>query len=134
MTVAMYSGSSRSVSTPSVPAEFTGRELAHCHFSASERAVIAAWLVQERIHLVKPTIRQAAALAGVSVPYVQAALRLDVKVLTRVALGEVSLVDAERGNGLIAAYLTASADGKIAFARAVGTDKIWDEAISPVIS
>jgi len=129
----MYANGDRSSSGGQI-ISFTGRELAHCHFSVSERAAIAAWLVQGRVHLVKPTIKQAAALAGVSVPYVQAALRLDVNVLARVALGEASLADAARGNGLVAAFLAASPKDKVAFAKAVGTDSLWSDAIEPAIS
>jgi hypothetical protein len=48
-----------------------------------------------------------------------------------VASGELSLADVTRGNGLARAYATASMTERIALGRAVGTARLWDEAIVP---
>jgi hypothetical protein len=53
-----------------------GRYLAHSHRTKIRRAFEAADLVLGRAQLTNPTIRQAALLNGVSVPYVAAAKRI----------------------------------------------------------
>jgi hypothetical protein len=55
--------------------QVTGRNLAHAARSASQRAVLAAELVEGAAVLTKPTVRQAVRLCKVCQPYVNAALQ-----------------------------------------------------------
>jgi hypothetical protein len=111
----------------------TGRNLAHAHRSASERAALAAQLVLGEARLVKPTITQVAAITLVSLPYVQVALKLSETTRYRVVKGELSLPDAARANGLLSAWLTSTPEEKAALGVAVGVNAVWDEAIAPAI-
>jgi hypothetical protein len=108
----------------------SGRNLAHGRRTPSRRAVAAAQLVLEETRLVAPTIKQAATLAGVSVPYIQQALNLSIEDRSRIAAGEGSLRDATRARELLEAYRAASATQRIGFARAVGPVAFWDHAIA----
>ena len=49
------------------PSTITGRNVAHGRRTPSQRAAIAAELVSGEIVFIKPTLKQAAALFGVSV-------------------------------------------------------------------
>jgi hypothetical protein len=115
------------------PQPISGRSIAHCSRSASQRAVLAAELVLERVRLERPTIRQAALLAGISIPYVHLALRLSDEARERVAVGAVSLSDAAKANGLATEFLAASPEVKLAFGRTVGTAALWDDVIEPAL-
>jgi hypothetical protein len=115
------------------PVVFTGRNLAHGHRGAGERAAIAAHLVLGEAELVGPTIIQAAAITRVCPQYVQTALRLQAPTRLRVARGTISLVDAAKANGLLSAWLAATPDEKAALGSIVGVTQIWDEAINPSI-
>jgi hypothetical protein len=112
----------------------TGRNLAYSNRTASQRAALAAALVAGDAWLVRPTVKQAAALTGVSAVYVHAALKLRATTRDRVAAGELDLSDAARANGLAAAYLDASSDERIAFAKAVGVAELWDDTIVPAMN
>jgi hypothetical protein len=111
----------------------TGRNLAHAHRNAHQRAGIAAQLVLGEVHLVKPTITQVAPVAHVSVPYVQLALRLKVETRARVARGELSLIEATKANGLLTAWIASTPEERAALGAAVGVNEIWDHAIQPSV-
>lgn len=64
-----------SVNTPSP--SIRGRSLRRMPRTARQRAGIAAQLVAGELYLARPTIAQAAALAGANVLYTRLALRLD---------------------------------------------------------
>jgi hypothetical protein len=115
------------------PFLITGRNLAHAHRDAGERAGIAAQLILGEATLIKPTIVQTAAIARVCIPYIQTALHLKAATRLRVATGTLSLVDAAKANGLLVAWLAASSDEKAALGSIVGVDAIWDSVISPAI-
>lgn len=51
----------------------TGRNIAHGHRTATERALLAADIAAGRVQLVQPTDGQLATILTVSVPYVRAA-------------------------------------------------------------
>jgi hypothetical protein len=97
------------------------------------RVRIAARLVRGETQLIRPTITQAVAIARVSTPYVQLALRLSVATRLRVVAGAISLTDAAKANGLLTAWATATPDEKAALGSIVGVDEIWDSAIQPSI-
>jgi hypothetical protein len=115
------------------PRPISGRSIAHCSRSASQRAAIAAELALEHVRLERPTIRQAAVLLGVSVPYVHLALHLSDEARERVVTGAVSLSDAAKANGLATEFLAASPEVTVAFGRTVGTAMLWDGAIEPAL-
>jgi hypothetical protein len=109
----------------------TGRNLAHAHRTASQRGALAAQLVLEEVAHSKPTIIQAAAVTGANVPYVNFALRLKPETRARVASGELTIAEAAKANGLLAAYLSATKTTKAAFGVAAGINSIWDDVIAP---
>jgi hypothetical protein len=111
----------------------TGRNLAHAHRDAGERAGIAAQLVLGEAELVKPTITQIAPAARVSLPYVHRALRLKVETRARVAAGELALLDAVKANGLLTAWIASTPEERAALGAAVGVNEIWDHAIQPSV-
>jgi hypothetical protein len=111
----------------------TGRNLAHSHRTASQRAALAAQLVLEEVEQIKPTMIQAAAVTRVNIPYVQFALRLTPATRERVAKGELTIAEAAKANGLLAAWEAATLADKAALGSAVGVNEIWDRAIQPSI-
>jgi hypothetical protein len=111
----------------------TGRNLAHAHRDAGERAGIAAQLVLGEAELIRPTITQVAPITHVSVPYVQLALRLKVETRARVAAGELSFLQAVKANGLLAAWIASTPAERAALGSVVGVDEIWDCAIEPSV-
>jgi hypothetical protein len=115
------------------PAPVTGRNVAHAPRSVSQRAVLAAQLRLGDAVLVSPTITQCAALTRVSQPCISLALKLKPATRDRVAVGELTLADAARANGLLVAWLAATPAEKAAFGIAVGVNEVWDAAISPSI-
>jgi hypothetical protein len=123
------------LSTPTTTtlATITGRNLAHAHRSASERAAIAAQLVLGEAELVKPTITQIVPVAHVSKSYVRFALELTPATRDRVAVGEITLSEAAKANGLLSAWLAASSAEKVALGAVVGVNAVWDEVIAPSI-
>jgi hypothetical protein len=84
---------------------------------------------------------EAAAAVAVSLRHVTAAVAVlkaeDAELLGRVLTGEVSLRAAARNAGkrgsLIAAYRQASPEDRLALARTVGPDVLWDETLAPVL-
>jgi len=113
------------------PFSITGRWIAHASLNASERAAVGAQLVLSEAQLVRPTATQVGAILHVSAPYLGLALKLAPETRDRVAMGELSLTDAAKGNGLVTAWLVATPDERCALGRAVGIDAIWDASIEP---
>jgi hypothetical protein len=111
----------------------TGRNIAHVRRDASQRAGIAAQLVLGEIELIKPTVVQTVAIAHISQPYINFALRLSAETRARLAAGELSLADAAKANGLLTAWLAATPTEQAALGAVVGVNKIWDAAIAPLI-
>lgn len=89
-----------------------------------------SWDARKRAHLaarwalglltVTPTVKLAATVFGVNLAYVNDALR--------------ELDGIKPPSSLLSAYMNASAEEKLAAARAIGVDRIWDEMVSPVVS
>ena len=113
--------------------QITGRNLAHAHRGAHERAGIAAQMVLGEVALIKPTITQAASIVRASTTYVHEALRLKTETRARVAVGELSLLDAVAANGLLSAWIASTPAERAALGAAVGVDEIWDHAIQPSV-
>jgi hypothetical protein len=64
-------------SRPPCATQISGRRLAHFKKPAVHRAFLAADLIRGDVILHRPTVKQAAELAGVSTSYVTAALKAD---------------------------------------------------------
>jgi hypothetical protein len=94
-----------------------GQYLAKNRLNARARARLAAEILVGQAEPVSLTVKQVAALCRVSVPYVSEARN-----------------PAPATDVLVKAWNAASPDERIAFARTVGSDKIWDGAIAPIIS
>jgi hypothetical protein len=100
----------------------TGRNVAHAHRTARERAALAAGLVSGCFiltpwtitQLTPWTITQAELVCGVSYP------------LIATALG--------RGESLAAHYRRCSESQRLAAARELGVDRVWDDMILPTLS
>jgi hypothetical protein len=110
-----------------------GRDIAHSHRSAGERAALAAQLVLGERTLFQPTATQAGPLVRASLPYIHIARLLKPATRMRVARGELSLVEASKANGLAEAWFLASPEERAALGSIVGVNQIWDDAIQPSI-
>ena len=112
--------------------------MAHAKFTTPERAFLAADLHRNRVDLVCPTIKQAAYLAGVCVPYAAAAVAIADNPAARAAVlaGDCALMDAAKAvapESLAVHFARATRTERIEFARTAGVDLIWDELIQPLI-
>jgi hypothetical protein len=113
------------------------RHVRHGVCTAALRSVTAAKLY---IAGTTPNLLKAAESCGSNVTYVRAAvvvLRAENSVLLdRVLRGHIPLLAAasqvEKLVGLIAAYNAASEQDHVAFARAAGPDRLFDEAVQAV--
>jgi hypothetical protein len=110
-----------------------GRDIAHSHRSAGERAALAAQLIIGERVLCQPTATQVGPIVRASLPYIHIARLLKPATRMRVARGELSLVEASRANGLLEAWFASTPDEKVALGIAVGADQVWDSVISPSI-
>ena len=115
------------------PILITGRNLTHWQHTIGQRAALAAQLFHREAQLVDLTVAGAARLVQVSCPTVKLAVDLKPITRARVAVGELPLFDAVKGNGLVTAWLAATADEKAALGSVVGVDAIWDSAMQPLI-
>jgi hypothetical protein len=116
------------------PLLITGREVfARTNRGASERAGLGAQLVLGEAWLTKLTAAQAAVLTHTTLQNIYAAMHLAPKTRARVAAGELTLAEAAKANGLLAAWISSTPDERAALGVAVGVDKIWDAVISPSI-
>lgn len=113
------------------PVQLTGPKLAHAHRTASQKAAVAAQMVKEEVERTKPTIIPAAADIGANIPYVRCALKLTPETRERVAAGEITITEAAKANGLLAAWLASTPEERAAFGADVGVDAVWDAAIKP---
>jgi hypothetical protein len=112
----------------------TGRTIfARTNRGIDERAGLSGQLVTGEVQLTSLTVPQAAAITHSITHRTYAALQLAPASRARVAKGEVSLADALKGNGLVAAWLMATADERAALGAIVGVDEVWDDAIKPAI-
>jgi hypothetical protein len=121
---------------PDIPSiTVTGRNVAHAHRSAVERALLAADLIAGRAELVKPTATQAATLLKVSVPYVHAARNIAGDPDRRAAVeeGRIALYKAADGEDLADRLLRASPAERQDAARKLGADLIWETMLEPVL-
>jgi hypothetical protein len=117
----------------------TGYALALGKASATERAFVAAKLVNGQVYLVKPRVTQAARLARTSVQYVKAALevlRADPVLEIAACEGEMTLFEAavlakHPEPTLVERFRTANPTERAAFAKAAGPEVLWDELIAP---
>ena len=117
----------------------TGRNLAHGHRSVLELAFLGNDLRRNHTQLISPTIKQCAALVGVCVPYVAAAVAIsdDPAARSAVLAGRVSLFDAlkaTRDSETLAEHFARSTpEDWLEAARAVGPALIWDHMIAPLV-
>jgi hypothetical protein len=109
---------------PVIPVLKTGRNLAHGHRSATQRAFLAADLVRERVRLIAPTIKQAAALARVSVPYVDLALAASPGERAMISAGQRPLISVGKPS-LASTWASATEAERVAFVRSVGAETVW---------
>jgi hypothetical protein len=119
------------LSIPTTSPTITGRNLAHGKHTKTARALMAADLVAGRVKLIRPTVKQAAALARVSAPYVYAAAKPDPAQRRKLERG-VRLMNVVRPTSLTREWCCATREQKIAFIRSVGTDSVWN-AVESVI-
>lgn len=114
------------------PALIAGREIAaYSNDEAAVRGAIAAQLALKELLPVDLTVAQASLITGATIGSTYNAMRLAPETRARVAKGELSLADAMRGNGLVAAYLNATPDELVALGTIVGVSKVWDDVIAP---
>lgn len=116
----------------------TGRSLAHAKRSVPERAFLAADLHRNRVDLVCPTIKQAAYLAGVCVPYATAAVAIADNRAARAAVlaGDCTLMDAAKAvapESLAEHFARATPTEWLECARMVGPAIVWDHMIAPLV-
>jgi len=132
MTATVYGIPRRNANIPTI----TGRNLAHKPRTSGQRALVAADLVSGKVRFEAPTVKQAAHLLHVSVPYVQRALRLNGDQARRADIeidGKPLNAVLPAGNGLVSAWIKASANERAGLARIVGPDELWDDAINPTL-
>jgi hypothetical protein len=111
----------------------SGRSLAHRRRTAGERAAIAAQLVCGELHLIEPTISQAATLAGASVSYTRIALEAPAEQRAKLAAGSQPITDllhSAQDRELDQAWATATSEARAAFGRR-HVAELWDHAIAP---
>jgi hypothetical protein len=114
----------------------TGRNVAHGRRTPSQRAAIAAEIVKGDIVLVEPTLKQAAELLDVSVPYIRTALSATSAERTALAQGDLlisQLLNPSCPDQLILTWNAATDSERVEFAQRIGVGRIWDEAIAPAI-
>lgn len=114
------------------------RQVRHGRRLAAVRAYFAAHAYLERR---VPSLTAAAESCGASLHYVQAMIVLvkaeNTSLLKRVLAGEVPVLAAAKQTKqlarLVDAYRNASADEKVAFARAVGPTTLFDDSLIPAL-
>lgn len=116
----------------------TGRNIAHGNRSVAELALLGGDVCRERIFPVKLTIKQCAALVGVCVPYIAAAVMIGDDQVKREAVitGERNILDAAReprGESLIKHFARSTPEEWLELSRAIGPAVIWDRMIQPII-
>jgi hypothetical protein len=113
----------------------SGRNIAHGHRSKAQRAAIAAQLHLGEIALERPTVTQVRDLCGVSVKYIQAALRADPEHRRLLAADALSIpqVDPPASVSLARQWRAATAAERAAFAKRVGVDRLWDQSLAPAL-
>jgi hypothetical protein len=123
------------VATTAATVIISGRNVAHRKRTPGQRALLAADILTGKVRLDRPTLKQTATLLHVSVPYVEAALRIagDPALRARIEGGESLNSIAPISNGLATAWRNASAKERADLARVVGPDTIWAESIEPAI-
>ena len=113
-----------------------GRHIAHGRRSPSQRGAVAAQLHIGEVALVDPTIKQAAGLLGVYVPYVAAALDTTVEKRAALASGALTipnLLKSSPSDRLVSAWNNCTNDERVEFAQRIGVARVWDEAIAPAL-
>ena len=121
------------VATAAATVIVTGRSIAHTKRTAGQRALLAADILAGKVRIDKPTMKQVASLLHVSVPYVQAALRINGDHRTRERIARGTAFNQVKPNGLSRAWAKASPAERAQLGQLVGPDVIWDEAVSPAI-
>jgi hypothetical protein len=109
----------------------TGRNLAHVRRTAVEKAFIAASFHFNRLTLIDPTIKQSALLAGVSIPYVAAAIALVFRkaVLQQRALHAVNTAVEPFGDRL----KRATPEELLEAARVLGPDRVLHSMVALLV-
>ena len=114
----------------------TGRNLAHGRRSPSQRAAVAAQLVLGELQLTNPTITQSAGLLDVCVPYVRKALSVNAADLAALAAGEITitqLMQPPLSVLFVRTWDAASPRERIEFARCIGPEHLFDNAVAPAL-
>ncbi len=120
------------------PLTISGRDIAHGKRTAAERSFLAANLHRNRTVLFSPTVKQCAALVGVCVPYVAAAVAIAKDYAKREAVlaGEVTLLDAAKAltsESLAEHFARATPTEWLDAARVIGPAVIWDRMVAPLV-
>jgi hypothetical protein len=123
------------IPTPTI----TGRNAAHGKRSVAERSFVGADLHIGCTALVSPTIKQAAAIMKVSVPYVMAAIELADNKAARTAVlaGKITMLDAVKsvasGETLAEHFARTGPAEWLEAARIIGPDIVWDTMVLPTL-
>jgi hypothetical protein len=132
----------RNVQQPAIP--LTGRNIAQAHRTPSQLAGLAGQWVLGEAAVAPPTIKQAARLFQVCVPYVNEALELTADQRADLVAGcltvrflrnwpDRTICWSSPPDLLVSTWGLAGDAERIEFARRVGVDRIFDAAIAPVI-
>ena len=102
-----------------VPAKISGQNLAKARRARPQRIRLAESLAAGRYELHKPTLKQAAALTRVPVAALYRARQARKPRLAAPSLGEL--------------LRNATPSEKVAAARTLGVDRVWDEMVLPLV-
>jgi hypothetical protein len=120
--------------TEPVPATVTGANLAYKRRTASERAFLASDLLSGRVTLAKPTRRQIASLARVSLPLIRAAERISIQqphLRPSHEGGFVPLIPKRTSvERMVCGWASLTTEQRLAFVRTIGADQIFDAAVA----
>jgi hypothetical protein len=115
------------------PTRRSGRWFAHNGLSKVRRAFLAADLAAGKVELAEPTLRQAALIAGVSVPYVVAARRVAFSqphLRSSVEYGQRPLLETGRMHRprceqMAELWAAATPQERVAFIKQIGCDAVF---------
>jgi hypothetical protein len=112
----------------------SGKRVAHLKHGAKRRAIWAADYIRGHVRLTEPTVLQASALFKVSPTYIEAALKVvDDGRRLMVLKGYQPLIPPKPKSESLASRLArATPAERIAAARKVGIEAIWDSMIVPL--
>jgi hypothetical protein len=119
--MALYTNGRPQPTSAAIPHRVTGQYLARNQLGKRPRARLAADISAGKVIVTDFTIKQLANICRVSIPYIAKARQGGRKLQDPVAR-------------LLRDWDTATSEQRVAFARIVGVDQVWDAMIAPVIS